>query len=1117
MQTGGPTTDLKKYLQEFRSEVALWPALLSLMSIFLVVNGRLCAQSTTAEVVGAVHDQTGSVIPGAAVTITNKATNENRKTTSAADGAFAFNLLPPGTYRINVTAPNFKRYEVPNLTLVAGDKPRVDASLPVGDVSETVSVEATTPLLQSESSTMESSVNQKTVQDLPLNGRNFIQLVQLVPGVTDGPPGGLTNGHAKDDSRGAAGLTASGQSDLLNNQMIDGMDNNEGLIGTIGVRPSVDAISEVRIQTSVYSADTGRTGGAAVNVISKSGTNSFHGTAYEYFRNDIFNSYPFQFGANNPKQELRQNQFGASMGGPIFKNRTFFFGDYEGFRLVSDANPTISTVPTLFEEQNPGNFSDQPGGIILPAASLDPAALNYLKLYPAPNLPSATASNGLVQGRFVGVAKNMQTSNIFDIRLDHHFNERNAFFTRYSYNNVKTDDPGTFPTVAVAGVSVQSPDAAYNGYTPSLAHNLSLSYTHTFTPTLLLELQAGFMRVENKTYPGFFGSGNTVGPDINTAFGMPGVNISPYTSGLAHVGLNNGYAGLGGGAFDPLVDLTNVFQYQGTVTYTHGEHNVKIGAALHRRQVYSVISAAQLPQWTFNDLPSFEQGIFTQVNRSLSTVNQGYRVWEPDVYIQDDWHISSSTTLNLGIRYDVFTPYTEAQNRISTWNPATQAIQVAGQNGVSKTAGIRTVYSNVAPRIGFATMVQSGLVVRGGFGLSYFPDLLTSNASLKNQPFLATYGPFSSANAAASGYGGFTRLINGAPVAGVNSAENPSGSIKDAVDPNFRPAVATQYNLAIQKDFKGNVITVAYVGELTRHIPQPMPDLNAPPPNTVGLTINGVTCNPATDPHQCNPNQLRPTFAKYPNLTSIGWFASGGVGSYNSLQVSFQRRLTKGLSYNANYTYGHDLDNATGLSNENAGGYASVPSLSHIIDYGNSDLDLRHRGVATANYALPFASGKSGLVGGVAKGWQVNLIGEWQSGQPFTVLNSSNVSNTNAGGSGDRPNLVPDQSPALSTKGISHFLNTSAYAAQLPGTLGTSPRNSAYGPHYRHVDMSLIKSIPIHEATHLEFRVEGFNILNTANFGTPAATLGSSSFGQLTSMSPAYAPRVLQFVLKLEY
>jgi hypothetical protein len=376
---------------------------------------RLQAQSTTAEVVGTVHDQTGSVVPNAAVTIINKGTSETRKTTSAADGAYTFNLLPPGSYRISITAPNFKRYEVPDLTLAVGDKPRVDVGLSLGAVTETVTIEATTPLLQSESSTMQSSVNQRTVQDLPLNGRNYVQLVQLVPGVTPGPPGGLTNGHAKDDSRGAAGLSASGQSDLLNNQMIDGMDNNEGLIGTIGVRPSVDAISEIRVQTSVYSADTGRTGGATVNVISKSGTNHFHGTAYEYFRNDLFNSYPFQFGAHNPKQELRQNQFGASIDGPIFKNRTFFFGDYEGFRLVQDANPSISVVPTLFEKQNPGNFTDQPGGTVLPVTSLDPAALDYLKLYPAPNLPNVTGSNGLVQGRFVGVARNTQTSNIYDI------------------------------------------------------------------------------------------------------------------------------------------------------------------------------------------------------------------------------------------------------------------------------------------------------------------------------------------------------------------------------------------------------------------------------------------------------------------------------------------------------------------------------------------------------------------------------------------------------------------------------------------------------------------------------------------------------------------------------
>ncbi len=1082
---------LKKNLHRHKAGVILWPTLLILFLLSPVFHGRVQAQSTTAEVVGNVHDETGSVIPGAEVSITNKGTNEARKTTSNSNGEFIFNLLQPGNYRISVMSPNFKRYEVSNMTLAAGDQPRLDVGMTVGAVNETVSVEAVTPLLQSESATMQSSINQVTVQDLPLNGRNFVQLVQLAPGANEGPPSSLTAGHGKDDERGAASISANGQSDLLNNQMIDGMDNNEGLIGTVGVRPSVEAVSEIRVQNNVYSADIGRTSGAAVNVISKAGSNQFHGSAYEYLRNDIFNTYPFQFGAHNAKSRLRQNQFGASIGGPIFKNHTFFFGDYEGFRLVSDSNPSISTIPTLYEEQHPGDLTDV-GGPVIPQSQLDPAALLYLQLYPAPNLPNISGGGGL-QGRYVGISRMTQFSNNYDIRIDHQFNDHNSIFGRYSHNAYNTWQPSTFPVKTVAGLAI---NPTGTGYSPSNDHNVSLSYTHTFTSNLLLQLQAGFLRVDNESYPAPFGNGSKVGPAVNTAYGMLGVNISPFTSGLAPISIQGGYAGLGAGAFSPLTDLTNAFQYQGTVTYTVGRHNLKMGSSLIRRQLYSVQSHQQLPNWTFSNLANFEQGIFVSTTRSYSTANPHYRLWEPSVYIQDDWHITDNTTLNLGVRYDIFTPFTEINNYISTWNPVTQVIMVAGRNGVSSTAGIRTFYGNFAPRFGFSSTVRPGLVIRGGVGLSFFPTSLTSNVSLKNQPFLNTYGPFSSANAAANGYAGYTRLINGAPPASTASATNPVGALSAAVDPNYRPAMATQMNLAIQKDFAGNVVTVAYVGVLTQHIAQPMNDLNAPPPNT-----------------SANPQTLRPTYAKYPALTTIGWYASGGVGNYHSLQMSFQRRLTRGLSFNTNYTYARDLDNATGLSQETVGGYAIVPSRTNILDYGNSDLDLRSRGVATVNYLVPFAGNQHGITGFVAKGWQVNVIGVWGSGQPFSVFNASNVSNTNPGGSSDRANRIATWQ--ISNPGISRFFNTAAFVSQKPGTLGSEQRNDLHGPHFRHVDLSFIKNFPIHEETHLEFRAEGFNITNTANFGNPSGTIGTSTFGQLTGMSASYAPRVIQFAAKL--
>lgn len=1114
---------------ELRSRIGLWTSALMLVLTGCFMSSPAEAQSTTAEVTGSVHDQTGAIIPNAEVTVINKGTSAVRKTTSSGDGLFTINLLPPGSYTVTVQSPGFKMYEVASMTLAAGDTPRVDANLAVGETTQTVIVEATTPLLQSENSTLQSSVNQLAVQDLPLNGRNFVQLVQLVVGANEGPPNSLTNGTKPDDKRQSASFSANGQSEVLNNQMIDGMDNNESLIGSVGIRPSVDAVSEIRVQTAVYSADTGRTGGAAINIITKSGTDHIHGTAYEYFRNDIFNTYPFQFGAHpcnatyaypncNPKQELRQNQYGASIGGPIFKGRTFYFGDYEGFRLVSGANPTVSVVPTLYEEQHPGDLSDQPNpanGALLAAGATDSAALDYLQLYPAPNLPNkggtcttpgVASTCSVLQGQYVGIAINTQFSHVFDIRIDHRFNDHNSIFGRYSYNNVKTWNPSTFPVKSVAGVSI---NPTGGGYSPSNDHNVSLSFIHTFTQNLLSQTQVGFLRVVDSTYPAYFGNGSTVAPNVNTAYGMPGVNINAFTSGLARVSFSNGYNVLGGGAFTPLTDLTNAFQGQETVTLTRGAHNFKFGAAVIRRHLKSIQSAAGLPQWVFANLSQFEQGNYTSVTRLLATRDPHYRRWEPNVYAQDDWHVTHNTTLNLGVRYDVFTPLCEPDGVISNWDPVSQSIQVGNTNGVSCTANIRTVYTNVAPRLGFATTIKQGLVVRGGFGMSYYPDSITSNATPKNAPYLAAYGPFSSASAASFGYPGYTKLVNGSPALTPVNPANPVGAIRAATDPNFRPGVVTQFSLSVQKDFHGNVLTVAYVGDEARHSPQSFSDLNAPQPNT--FAIGSASAQAA-----------RPYSSKYPGLTTIGWYASGGVGHYHSAQVSFERRFSHGLSFNTNYTYARNVDNSVGLSNQAGDGYGFSVPISHTLDYANSDLDLRNRIVGSINYTLPFFSSATGFKGEFLKGWKVNTITAWNAGQPFTVLNSSNVAGINQANGGDRPNMVGNAT--ISGKTIFKFFNTAAFpvgaaaGAQAQGTLGTERRNVLYGPHYRHTDLSLIKVFPIHEATNVEFRAEGFNITNTANFSTPnAVAQTTSNFGTITAMSPAYAPRVIQFALKLVY
>jgi outer membrane receptor protein involved in Fe transport len=1085
------------------------------LAAVVMMPSRSSAQTTTADIVGTVTDAGGAVIPGADVTVTNKGTGDVRKVKAGGNGDFVVSLLPPGSYSLTVTMASFKKFEVPNLTLAAGDKPRINAQLAVGDTTQTISVEATTPLLQSESATLQSSVNQLAVQDMPLNGRNFVQLVQMVPGANEGPPNSLTNGAKPDDRRQSAAISVNGQSDVLNNNMIDGMDNNERLIGSLGVRPSVDAISELRVQSNVYSADVGRTGGAVINIVTKSGTNSFHGTLYEYFRNDIFNTYPYQFGLHNPKQRWRQNQYGGSLGGPIIRNKTFFFGDYEGFRQVAWGVPTTAFGPTTYELAHPGDFTDQlaascGAGTVLTPAQIDSVGLTYFNMYPTPNAGNTAATaTGCAQGKYLGNSKNFQNSRVLDGRIDHQFNANNSIFARYSYNNVYSGVPGVLPNVtAKLGTSSTATTFDPNsggGFAPDIGQQAILSYIHTFSPSLLLTLQAGYLRVDNENYPVAFGSGNKVGPNLAQMMGQQNINVSDQTSGMGRI-TPSGYQALGGNVFSPLVDFSQGYQYQGTVSYTRGAHTLKFGAQLIRRQATSLQSASANPQWSFPSLVTMLQGTgYTNVNRSVSLANPHYRWWETGAYVQDDYHVLSNLTLNLGLRYDVFTNKTAVNNQISNWDYAAQQLIVAGTSGVSPTTNLSTSWGLLAPRIGFAYTVRQGLVVRGGFGLSYYPTDITSNPSLKNAPFLSAYGPFNYSQMSTDPTNkAFSKLAAGSPPASVVSATNPSGPQR-GVALAFRPATAIQYNVSVQKDFHGNVLTVAGVGIEGRHIPQAFLDVNAPAPGVY------TTTNPA--------QSHRPTFAKYAGVTTVAMYASQGVSHYYGGTVSFERRLSNGLSYSVNYTHSRLLDNALGMSNQGNEGYGlNYNKFGDRYEYGNSDLDLRNRLAATGNYKLPFFKDSSGVKKVLLANWSTNMLLGWSAGQPVTITESADVSGQGSGTQNtNRPNMIGKPMLDGSQRTLNQYFNTASFVAQTAGTIGTAPRNPTYGPHYRHVDFSLIKTFPIHESTNLEFRAEGYNITNTANFATPNASLGPATFGKITAMSGIYTPRVLQFALKLGF
>ncbi len=1129
--------------------------------MFLLGGIRTTAQVTTADVVGTVTDSSGAALPSAQVTATNALTNETRTAQTGASGEYSFVSLPVGTYSVSVEAKGFKKFTASSIALATGDRARVDAKMEVGEVNQVVEVnEAAAPALQTDNSTVGGLVDQQATQDLPLNGRNFMKLAQLVPGANQGNPSAIDTGTRADDRRQSNEISVNGQSDSVNNKMIDGMDNNERAIGTIGVQPSIDAIQEVRVLTNLYTADIGRTAGAVVNIITKSGTNSFHGSAFEFLRNDVLDGRNyFDPTTLGRKPEYRQNQFGASLGGPIQKDKTFFFGDYEGLRIVQALTVPTAIVPTACELGRAacngvtqlGNFSDLstqiydpttgaaiPGNII-PLGRINSVSKNYAALFPSPNIAAAPGA-----ANFAANPIDTQSGNTFDARVDHRFNDQNYLSGRYTFNNVNTFTPGDFPSVSVAGLNIQ-PGGDLSGSINQLpgssqerAQNAATSFTHTFSPNLLLQLNAAYLRINISSLPLDYGT------NASQAFGLNGINVNQQASGLSWVNFNgNVYNPLGSEQFLPIHYIDNTWQYSGSLNWTTGNHSFKFGLALIRRDFTAAQSQFPVGQFIFdrsqtssnnsssgtggNAFASFLLGDSFQENRILSLVSPGYRTWEPSGFVQDDWRVRPWLTLNLGVRYDIFTPWTEVRDRISNFNPANGAIIVAGQSG-SRTAGVTTDYGDIAPRLGFAATIGHGMVVRGGGGLSFFPPQTGSQYQLKNPPFTSN---FAEATAAGQVVSWTTPL----PSAVANSATNPQGVIT-GVALDLRNSYVYQTNLLIEKEFAGNVARIGYVGEFGHHLPvnPDIDELNTPGPEAVGTKL--VTA----------PNANQPYAAVDPGVQHVIDEESVGRSHYNALQASFERRLKAGLTASANYTYAHEIDNTPALNQgvECAVGYhcivdavTSTYTVNGLqYDEGNGTIDIRHRVAVATNYDLPFGKNSSGAERQLIAGWEVNGVATWESGLPFTVNEATILAQTTLPGNnnlgGARPNVVSGL--AVANPSVGEWFNVNAFQLQRIGTLGNEGRDQLFGPPQRRFDLSLFKDFHVWESVTLQFRTEVFNLFNTPNFSNPSATLSQSSapagtttpsgfvpnvaagnFGKITATAADANPRQIQFALKL--
>jgi hypothetical protein len=1156
---------------------------LAILLMLLIFSSRqIVAQLATADILGTVTDSTGAIIPKANVTLINLDTRDQRVALSNDSGDFQFTLLPVGHYSLTVKATGFKTTTT-SLAVEAGDRARADIHLITGGATETIVVEASTPLLQADNATVSSTVTSQSVQDLPLNGRNFVQLVQLVPGANEGPGNGLTSGGRPDDRRSTNGFSVNGQDDTLNNYVVDGIDDNERVIGTIGVKPSVEGIQEITVQTNSYAPEAGRTAGGVINLVTKSGSNQFHGTLYEFIRNDTFDGRDW-FATTGKKPELRQNQYGGSIGGPIIRNKTFFFGDYEGLRVVKGTTYT-STVPTLTEY----NYINSQNGLT-PAGLMalgngttaagyttpDPVALAYLRLFPAPNVSS---TNCPTLNCYTISPNKTQYSHTYDARVDHTFSQRDHFFARFNYNKVT----GTIPAYLPAGANPLAPSAlksiagggnywAYTGPAKDTAQQWALGYTHLFSQNLVADLRAAYTRVNNFSQPQNY---NT---NADTTVGFAANGLSSMTSALTPADIND-FSSLGDGAYVPLQDIDNTFQYSGTVSYTLGNHSLKLGAGLIRRQARNLQSAFPFGHYSGfglstdsgpdQVLASMLAGAFTGSSYNIDLKTPDYRTWEPSFFAQDNWKFNSKLTVTYGVRYDVFTPFTEAHNHISNFDYTTAfnatstaaaqaALQVAGVNGVSDKAGINTTYTDFAPRLGFSYSLKPTMVFRGGYGISYFPGNYTSNADLKNAPFTSVYSPscqslaaYNILIAAGSNAANITPACNGTDSPNTLDVGLPTPTPQTinslnlsftAEDPKDKPSLIQQYNLQIEKQFGPNVLTVGYVGNIGQHLPEVIGDINDPTPTQV--KAKGFN----TPRPLSGSSPKGPSTGVLPNVGQVQWLTSEGISNYNGLQTSFQRRFSSGLAFDANYTWGHALSDIVGFSEEGHQGWADAdPTNIRKIEYGNAENDIRNRFALSINYELPF-KGFKGPEKLAFEGWQVNSIVAWQSGKPFSIFNNSGYSVNGTGynnwatpqfnGGPDRPNQVGDPfkagpvaaNPGCSApsqvKTIQNWINPCAYVPQSLGTVGSTARNSVYGPHFRHIDFSLFKDFPIFEGLKLQFRAEAFNITNTPSFylnnnihsseGGLSNSAGNK-FGKIVSTDPNYVPRQLQFALKLQF
>jgi hypothetical protein len=1071
----------------------LGPLLLSLAVASISVPSSAIAQSVSGTILGTVTDASGSVMGNAKVTVINEGTGFTRTVTADSNGEYTAPSVPTGHYTVTAEMTGFKGMVLSNVEVGVDQRVRIDLRLEVGAMTESVSVEATAPLLQTSSSELGTTVTNEQIEALPLNGRNFVNLTRTVPGVLRGIPGSNIDGAGSLAWRASASFSANGQRARDNNFMLDGVDNNETWLQTVVIFPSVDALDEFKMQTSTYSAEYGRSLGGVVNLQIKSGTNRLHGSGFEFHRDDAFDANNFfNNRAGREKPDFSQNQFGGTLGGPVFKDKTFFFADYQGHRELQ-GQTFLSTVPTL--AMRAGNFSEVSRTIYdpltgqpfpnntIPADRIDAVARNILTdLYPEPNTAGTRQANGQTINNYLINPIKERQDNQFDVKVDHNLTSTNRFFTRYSFEKTHRIQPATLPH-GDAGATFGAGDGNIK------AQGLAFNDTQMLGNRWLNEFRFGWSSVK------FFMTSIDYGTNPATAVGLPGINISSVASAMTQLAFQN-IRNLGANSNQPLITNQNDFQIFDNVTWLKGKHTVKAGGSLTLRSREILNADTIVGNFNFNnnmssncagqpagctvnsatgfDVASFMLGFVNTKNRNLFDAGT-YTEKRPEyaLYLQDDFRVSPKLTLNLGMRWDVYPPWVEIKDRQSNFDITTGKFVVASDNatiqGVEVGRYLQT-YSrkDVGPRVGFAyDLAGDGkTLVRGGFGVFWnFSPGGTSSSKAQNPPFLQS----TSLNATPTAYGVNLLLKDGLPAPpGVDPNRAPAGGTRSVFDINFRDSYARQWNVNVQRGIGTNYMAeAAYVGSQGRQMVLKV-DINQAPP-VVGVSDSNVN---------------RPFIALAPDVRSLSQSQSIGTVDYHGLLLKFQRRFADNFSFLNSYTFGQSID----FASDNEAGITNTYDLGY--NRGPSDYDVKHTFSSSWVYELPLARNK------VYGGWQMSGILYLRGGLPLTITQTQGVQST---GTGNRPNRICDGKLANPT--IEKWFDTSCFVrtTDITGTYGDAGRGILRGPGSFNIDASLIKNTKI-AGVSTEVRLEAFNVLNHPQFANPNTTFDNAAGGTISAM-----------------